>query len=91
MNFKAKFGIKEVSSEIESSIADEAVTEFEPKMEEIPTPENSPPQPQRSWTRSRFFCAKCKTSITEKVAIFCFNNKKKFGGKAYCFDCQNQI
>lgn len=91
VNFKAKFGIKETNSETENLAVDEIITELEPKVEDAFMAANSSSQPQNSWSKSKFFCAKCKTSITEKVAKFCFNNKKKFGGKAYCFDCQNQI
>lgn len=36
----------------------------------------------------RFYCSKCKKTITEKAAKFCWDNKQRFGGKAYCFDCQ---
>lgn len=36
----------------------------------------------------RFYCSKCKKTITEKVAKFCWDNKQRFHGKAYCFDCQ---
>lgn len=38
-----------------------------------------------------FYCSKCKKPITEKVASFCWQNKKRFGGKAYCYDCQKEI
>jgi hypothetical protein len=34
------------------------------------------------------YCFKCKKKISEKVAKFCWNNKQRFGGKAYCIDCQ---
>jgi len=34
------------------------------------------------------YCSNCKKTITEKVAKFCWDNKKRFYGKAYCFDCQ---
>jgi hypothetical protein len=91
INFKAKFGIEETSPELETAVIEERVIEPDSKAEEIYQPENSPPQPQKSWSKSKFFCAKCKASISDKVAKFCFNNKNKFGGKAYCFDCQNQI
>jgi hypothetical protein len=37
---------------------------------------------------SKYFCSKCKKNIPERVAKFCFHNKSKFGGRAYCFDCQ---
>jgi hypothetical protein len=91
INFKAKFGIEETTPELETAVIEERVIESESKAEEIYQPENSLPQPQKSWTRSKFFCAKCKMSISDKVAKFCFNNKSKFGGKAYCFDCQNLL
>ncbi len=35
-----------------------------------------------------FYCSKCKKRITEKVAKFCWDNKQRVRGKAYCFDCQ---
>lgn len=38
-----------------------------------------------------YYCSKCKKAITEKVAIFCWDNKKRFSGRAYCFDCQKSI
>jgi hypothetical protein len=91
INFKAKFGIEEVVPEIESSVGEEVAVQSESKTEESLSSGDSSSQVQKSWSRSKFFCAKCKTSISDKVAKFCFNNKSKFGGKAYCFDCQNQI
>jgi len=39
----------------------------------------------------KFFCCKCKKSISEKAAKFCWQNKTKFGGRAYCFDCQKEF
>jgi len=36
----------------------------------------------------QFYCFQCKKKITEKVAKFCWDNKQRFHGKAYCFDCQ---
>lgn len=36
----------------------------------------------------QFYCFKCKKTITEQVAKFCWDNKQRFHGKAYCFDCQ---
>lgn len=44
----------------------------------------------KGW-KSGYFCAKCRVNISKKVAMFCFQNKEKFGGKAYCFDCQKQF
>ena len=45
-------------------------------------------QVQSKQVRSKYYCYKCKKSISEKVASFCFHNKTRFKGKAYCFDCQ---
>lgn len=42
-------------------------------------------------TRSKYFCAKCGKPISKKVAIYCFQHKERFGGKAYCFDCQKTM
>jgi hypothetical protein len=36
----------------------------------------------------QFYCFKCKKAITDSVAKFCQDNKHRFHGKAYCFDCQ---
>ena len=46
---------------------------------------------QRSQEASRYFCARCRKGISKKVAMFCFQNKRRFSGKAYCFDCQKAI
>jgi hypothetical protein len=37
---------------------------------------------------AEYFCANCKSSIAAVVAKFCWNNKIRFGGKAYCRVCQ---
>lgn len=42
-------------------------------------------------TEKNYYCSKCKKPITGKVAFFCWQNKEKFGGRAYCFDCQKHI
>lgn len=39
----------------------------------------------------QYYCFTCKKTIAEKVAKFCWDNKNRFGGKAYCFDCQKGI
>jgi len=39
----------------------------------------------------RLFCFKCKITISERVAKFCWDNKSRFGGRAYCIDCQKSI
>lgn len=40
--------------------------------------------------QTQYFCADCKTSIASVVAKFCWNNKARFGGKAYCRVCQSK-
>lgn len=50
-----------------------------------PIPKSSPGK------EKSYFCSKCRKTITPKVASFCFDNKKRFGGRAFCFDCQKAI
>lgn len=42
-------------------------------------------------TETEYFCANCKTSIASVVAKFCWNNKSRFCGKAYCRACQTKM
>lgn len=35
-----------------------------------------------------YFCNGCRNKIAEVVAKFCWNNKIRFGGKAFCRTCQ---
>ncbi|MEW6067360.1 MAG: nuclease-related domain-containing protein [Nitrospirota bacterium] len=53
-----------------------------------PSPKQISSQAPETYEAKRFYCSKCKITITEKVARFCWDNKHRFGGKAYCFDCQ---
>lgn len=39
----------------------------------------------------KYFCAACRKTIAEVVAKFCWNNKARFGGKAYCRPCQSKF
>jgi hypothetical protein len=50
-----------------------------------------PEKKQATSTEKHYFCSKCKKPISEKAAIFCFTNKQRFHGKAYCFDCQKTV
>lgn len=54
-----------------------------------PPPVINEKEPEKS--ASTYFCSKCKKTISPKVAIFCFQHKARFGGKAYCFDCQKEV
>ncbi|WP_424034823.1 nuclease-related domain-containing protein [Neisseria bacilliformis] len=54
-----------------------------------PDPAPAPPPAQAAAEpRPRLFCADCKKTVTETVARFCWNNKNRFHGKLYCFNCQ---
>ncbi len=48
-------------------------------------------QPPQNQEARRYFCATCQKGISKKVALFCFQRKRRFSGKAYCFDCQKAI
>jgi hypothetical protein len=84
INYRKKFGISDESEAVDN-------IPVEPETEEVAAanPENS--EKKSSAWRSGYFCAKCKAKISKKAAMFCFNNKSKFGGKAFCFDCQKSI
>lgn len=56
-------------------------------LEDIKPPQEDARQ-HTAQTAEQFYCFKCKKTITEKVAKFCWDNKQRFHGKAYCFDCQ---
>ena len=40
---------------------------------------------------SEYFCANCKSVIAPVVAKYCWNNKFRFKGKAYCRPCQMNV
>jgi hypothetical protein len=39
----------------------------------------------------KYYCFKCKKAIPDNVARFCWNNKERFRGKAFCYECQKEI
>lgn len=49
------------------------------------------PNQDKGKENGRYFCAACSKTIAEVVAKFCWNNKSRFGGKAYCRPCQNKF
>ena len=57
-------------------------------LEDIGPSRDSVVAPSDMQQSKRFYCAKCNNTIPEKVAKFCWDNKQRFHGKAYCFDCQ---
>jgi hypothetical protein len=72
INYYARFGIQPVS-QVQEPLKE---TEAKPQHHESQAPS------------SKYFCFKCGKPISQKVALFCFQNKGRFDGKAYCFDCQ---
>ncbi len=77
-DYAAQFGIAPETGSGQNAVAEPKVSEDRPAYSS-----------QKS--RSGNFCAACQNPISKKVAVFCFTNKKRFGGKAYCFDCQKSI
>jgi hypothetical protein len=43
---------------------------------------------KKEFKSSKFYCSKCKKPISEKIAKFCWQNKSKYGGRPYCYECQ---
>jgi hypothetical protein len=60
-------------------------------IEDVSPRQSQPPKLDQPEPAKRNYCFKCKKPITEKVAKFCWDNKKKFGGRTYCFDCQKEF
>lgn len=48
----------------------------------------STPQIDTQVSDKNYWCASCKAKITERAAKFCWDNKQRFGGRAYCMNCQ---
>ncbi len=69
----------------------EALSDKTPGVEAASVATERPTKSQQNREVSPYFCARCKKGISKKVALFCFQNKKRFSGKAYCFDCQKAI
>jgi hypothetical protein len=75
IDYYTRFGIKP-TSQVEAPLKE---TEAKPQHQESQTPS------------SKYYCFKCGKPISQKVAMFCFQNKGRFGGKAYCYDCQKSF
>jgi len=48
----------------------------------------STPQTDTKISDKNYWCASCKAKITERAAKFCWDNKQRFSGRAYCMNCQ---
>jgi len=80
VNWAAKFGMSDLQGITDSTVTKAYRSEQKAMESQIEADENSP--------KKKLICSSCGTKLPYKVGIFCWNNKKKFGGHAYCFDCQ---
>lgn len=46
---------------------------------------------ERQENEPEYYCYTCRKPISQKVALYCFKDKKRFGGRAYCFNCQKKF
>ena len=46
---------------------------------------------QAEFKKSKSVCVSCGVSLSYAVAKFCWTNKRRFGGNAYCMNCQKNI
>lgn len=82
-NWAAKFGLSD-----SLGIGDSAVTEEYRSVQEVMEVMESEIETDEGIPTKKLICHSCGTKLSYKVGVFCWNNKKKFGGYAYCFDCQ---
>lgn len=60
-------------------------------IEASPLSQTKDAQKADTGSSKQFFCFKCKKTIAEKVAKFCWDNRQRFGGRAYCYNCQKTV
>jgi len=77
VNYRERFGIIEsdLTSEKRDSVCN-AISKTYRSANNSVTDKNS------------YYCFKCKATISYDVAKFCFDQKKRFKGRAYCRSCQ---
>jgi len=81
-NWAAKFGLSDIDEISEpTSVKEECLKKIVEK--QIENSDND--------QNKKLICHSCGAKIPYKVGIFCWNNKKKFGGSAYCYDCQKNV
>jgi len=76
VNYRERFGITD--DDLKTRKVGGSVAEPQPRTY----------QAKKRAPSSQNFCARCRANISQTVAKFCFNNKPRFGGRAYCIDCQ---
>lgn len=73
-DYYSKFGLAK---------SDLSVQQESKKYEVVSTPQTNDKSPDKN-----YWCASCKAKITERAAKFCWGNEQRFGGRAYCINCQ---
>lgn len=85
-NYRGKFGL----SPAPTAPPGAATVHKHPPLQEPGQSVAAPREPAVT-TSDKYTCAKCQCGITYVVAKFCWNQKQKFGGDAYCRDCQPKV
>lgn len=82
-NWAARFGLPDLLGIADSTLTKAYRSEQKAVSPQIEADEDSP--------KKKLICHSCGTKISYKVGVFCWNNTKKFGGHAYCLDCQKNV
>lgn len=99
IDWKARFGITDDIS-FETQDTNHVKPTRSPAAQTVPEtaetaaigkPEETASSDTPSRQSSRLFCASCRKTVTPKIARFCWNNSKRFNGKVYCFQCQQNM
>ena len=80
IDYRKKFGIRPEAIP-STTVSDRAAS----------SPPDRKAEQRRSPETGRYFCARCKKGVSEKVARFCFQHKARFSGAVYCFGCQRVV
>lgn len=79
IDYPAKFGIRTSTQPLP------------PEEPRKPVPEPEEDAAAKSEPTRKLICCLCAAKVTYAVAKFCWNQKSRFGGKVYCFDCQKTV
>lgn len=89
-NYRGKFGLAPAPAAPPATSTVAPTVYRHPPLEEL-ADEVSAAQESSLTSSSKYTCAKCDCGITYVVAKFCWSQKQKFGGEAYCRDCQPKV
>lgn len=98
-NWAAKFGLPAAVAPIQSTPPSEkAITQTAqvkppiPASAPMPIPEIDKVAPaEEVKPKQKLICHACGESVAYNVAKFCWFNKAKFGGNAFCMECQKNV